>query len=275
LTDPTLVFVRDDDVADLTPALARFSELLAIRGVPVNYQVIPARLTPTAAAHLVALAERAPGLVEINQHGLEHEQVVGGERRWTEFAGGRPYDEQLAAIRAGQRLMTEAFGPAFDPTVFTPPNHRYDRATLAALAASGVQVLSAGVHHDPATRAVYTAGRRFGRVTVRGRPVSYHLRSTPQAGLVELSTAVNVDMDRAGARVTRTAADVLDQVEQARRWTPVVGLMFHHETYESEAKFGALAGIVDGLVSDPTIELVTMSGAVARCFPRQGTRIGP
>src|SRR5258706_6927865 len=146
---PTRVFIRDDDAGALTPELRRVAELMVREGVPVNYQIIPEQLTKECASYLAALHAAHPDLVELNQHGLRHEQMINGRREFSEFTAGRPLDDQRSDIRRGQEILQDLLRDTFDKTIFTPPSHRYDAATLRALADCGISVVSAGVYHDP------------------------------------------------------------------------------------------------------------------------------
>ncbi len=272
---PTSVFIRDDDAGVLTPELRRVAEMMVREGVPVNYQIIPEQLTEECARYLVALHTDHPGLVELNQHGLRHEQTINGRREFSEFTAGRPLNEQRSDIRLGQEMLRNMLGDAFDETIFTPPCHRYERATLRALADCGISVVSAGVYHDVRSRAVYSIGRRLHLVSVRGRPISYHLLPTPQPGVSELSTSVNVDMDRRGRAWDPTPTDLTGVFADARRHTSVVGLLLHHHRYTVQARAEILRRFLDNIRAAPGVRFVTMSRAVASADGARGRSESP
>jgi hypothetical protein len=262
----TQVFFRDDDVGELTPALRCVVELLASAGVPCNYEVVPANLSPAAAKYLGEARAAHPGLISLNQHGNVHEQTLNGEHVWSEFAGGRPYEEQRAAIREGRDRLRDALGGDFCARVFTPPCHKYDETTLRALADLGFDVLSAGFQPDRLAQWYYAAGRRLGRVSWLGRRVSYHAARLPRLPMVEVSCAIDVDEDQdaSGRRIEKSEADLAAELARARRVHPIVGVMLHHATYEDRRQAGRARGVRARLRADPEVRFATISRSPTR-----------
>jgi hypothetical protein len=261
----TTVFFRDDDVRSLDP-LCRVASVLLEADAACSYQVIPAHLDEATAAELRALRASHPDRVFLNQHGLHHEQQVGGERRWSEFDAGRPAGEQRAAIAEGRRRLEDRLGDAFDGDVFTPPAHKYDARTLEALAELGFTVLSAGVRVDAPSRLYYGLGRRLGRVDWLGRRVSYHDGPTPVPGLAEVSVCIDVDedTDRSGRRLEKDAAALWREFEAARRVLPCVGVMLHHERYGEPGRLAGLEAFLKRLKETPDVRFATLPECAAR-----------
>jgi predicted glycosyltransferase len=134
------IFLRDDDVDVDEASLRRLLEVSAERGVPVNLEIIPGRLTAEAISLLKTHKRAHPALVGLNQHGwlhLNHE--VQGKK--CEFGPGRSFEQQLADITQGRRLLETTFGEWFFPA-FTPPWNRCTDVTRAALSQSGFAALS-------------------------------------------------------------------------------------------------------------------------------------
>jgi len=262
----TRVFFRDDDVRSLEP-LRAVMELLLEEQVPCSYQVIPAHLDDATARWLREARAAAPDRVFLNQHGLHHEQELGGRRRWSEFAGGRPFEAQRAAIAEGRRRLEDRLGDAFDGDVFTPPCHEYDANTLRALRELGFETLSAGVRPGPAARLYYALGRRLGRVSWLGRHVSYHGARTPGGALAEVSVCIDVDedTDRLGRTREKTLADLEAELAAARRVLPSVGVMLHHERYEAPGRLDTLREFVRRLKRDPGVRLATLPEVAEDC----------
>jgi hypothetical protein len=65
----TTIFFRDDDVGLLSPGLRTFVDVMMEAGVPVNYQVIPARVTPEAARWLRGRRAAPAGGSQKKKHG--------------------------------------------------------------------------------------------------------------------------------------------------------------------------------------------------------------
>jgi uncharacterized protein DUF2334 len=134
------LFFRDDDVDEDEDSLRRLLSSFLKEEAPVNLQVIPDRLTPAGASLLLQHRRSRPDLFEINQHGWRH---INHERegRKCEFGPSRNFEEQLADIASGKRVLEDAFGAAFS-LVFTPPWNRCTAETLTALDRLGYQGFS-------------------------------------------------------------------------------------------------------------------------------------
>jgi hypothetical protein len=252
----TRIFLRDDDVGAWTPAFWRFVACFRDAGLPVSYQVIPAQLSDEAAEHLRAFHAERPDLCEFGQHGLAHEMTIGGKRLTWEFGRERDLATQQRVIAQGKAIMQAKLGPAFAGNLFTPPRHRFDGNTIRALHAEGFSVLSAAAYTDPLRRAVYRLGRSLGMGTIGNRGIAYHPELRPEAPLRELSIAVAVDD---GAPVQRDVADVLAQIDRARKHTALVGLMFHHQAWDRPGGTTFLDDLVKGLQGLPDCEFVLLS----------------
>ncbi len=243
---PPKLFIRDDDVGALNRPLEYFLETFSARNLPVSYQIIPRALTEDCAASLRGRRAGRPDLYEFAQHGLTHEMTVKGRQVFYEFGPERSYEQQLEVIRAGQALLRERLGDDFTQEVFTPPRHRYNRDTLKALKASGVTILSSSVYPGLAHQIAYGLGRSVS-LTNLGRPgVPYHGRVRPDCGLFELSISVPVDD---GSRSMATPQEVVSKIEKAARSTDLVGLMFHHNVYDSDQGRTFLAALADRLAA--------------------------
>ncbi len=261
----TTVFIRDDDVGERSEALCAVVRLLLAEELPVNYQAIPARLTAEAAAFMRDRQHEHPDLISVNQHGYCHEQVIGGKHRWSEFAGGRSYADQHEAIARGRERLRDRLGDTFDASIFTPPQHRYDAATLRALADLGFETMSASVHTSFAAACVYRVGRWFGMTSVASRGISYHGGVNPVSGLREISVAIDVDFDRdaAGRRREKTADRLIEEFRRARSHHEIVGIMLHHETYENPRRLAPLGDFLRRLKLEPDLRFATIGEIAA------------
>ncbi|HTI30522.1 MAG TPA: DUF2334 domain-containing protein, partial [Sphingomonas sp.] len=229
----TTLFLRDDDAGALTPELVQFAAVFESAGLPVSYQIIPDKLTDECAAWIRARKAAAPDLYEFGQHGMTHHTMVDGVLKNHEFGPERDYRDQLALIEQGRDILDAKVGDAWERTLFTPPQHKFTRDTLRALAASGYAVLSGASYTDPIRRAAYVIGRLLGLTTLKGGGVSWHGRTRPEAPLTEISIGVAVDE---GSPLERDLDAVMADIARARTQTPWVGLMFHHQAWPGEAK---------------------------------------
>lgn len=143
------LFLRDDDVDEDEESLRRLLDITVSRGVPLNLEIIPGRLTESATTLLDAYARSLPELLELHQHGWQHVNHER-ERKKCEFGPGRTLHEQLDDIRQGKELLTSAFKGLVYPA-FTPPWNRCTPDTYKALDDLGFLVLSKDRSAQPIT----------------------------------------------------------------------------------------------------------------------------
>jgi hypothetical protein len=251
----TTLFLRDDDVGGLNDALTGFHAAFRERGLPVSYQAIPAQLTDACADWLKAEKAAAPDGIEIGQHGHTHEMVVAGKTEYYEFGPERDLAAQTDVIETGRRIMIDRLGAAFETRLFTPPRHRFNRDTLTALARTGFGILSSSSYPKPAHRLAYGVGRALGLTNIGRGGVSHHGRIRPEAPLLELSIAVAVDD---GGPRDRHVEDVIAEIEAARKVTPIVGLMFHHNAWQPGAGTDFIRRLADALAALPDMRFATL-----------------
>jgi hypothetical protein len=240
---PARIFIRDDDVGELTPEFQQFFKLFYERGLPVSYQIIPERFTPECAKFLLKARARRPDLVEFGQHGLRHQMMVRGKLEFFEFGPLRSYDEQFADIAEGRELLRQRLGDV-PIEVFTPPRHRYDRNTTKALANLGFSIFSASSYATPRHRLAYSLAQALKLSSIGARGVPYHGRKRPDGGLYELSIAVAADD---GANPTGTPQAVGRAIARACSREDAVGVMFHHQAYRGEAGEKQLRELIQSL----------------------------
>ena len=243
---PTRYFIRDDDVDELTPALKMFVQAFIEARIPVSYQIIPAGLTAECADYLLAVERANPGLIEFGQHGLHHKMILRGKSLKREFGPERTLAQQSADIEEGLRILRDRLGADREISLFTPPQHKFDRQTLVAAAAAGHTVFSAACYPSPHHRLAYAIGRKLKLSSIRHHGISYHGQERPEAKLQELSISVAVDN---GRWVTCPAGQLDAALDRAGRHDDTVGLMFHHKVYADAPK--ELASIVAQLARYP------------------------
>jgi hypothetical protein len=258
----TTVFFRSDDVGALSPALRAVVELLLAERVPCNYQVVPMYLSKEAAEYIREKRRAHPELFVLNQHGYKHEDHRNGQQTYEEFGGHRSFDDQLAALATGRRMLVEMLGAEFSGDVFTPPCHKYDENTLAALHTLGFRVLSAGVKPGIPSRAYYELGRALGKISLFGKRVSYHGQKTP-ASIKELSASVDVDPEVANGPV-KSYDELVADFQTARAEQEIVGIMLHHEAYTNPLKVDTLRRFSRFIQQQPNIELKTIETIAER-----------
>jgi len=135
---------RDDDAVEPTPALDRLLALAEGVGAPMTLATIPARTTDALAARLAATPTRAA------VHGWAHDSHAPEGEKNAEFGPHRPLALRMAEAERGLRVVAETFGPQALP-VFIPPWNRLAPDMPGALAGAGYRGLSTYAERIPRT----------------------------------------------------------------------------------------------------------------------------
>jgi len=133
--DPVLWW-RDDDATDATPALDRLLDLQRAVKVPLALAIVPAYATP-------ALAERlgqAPG-VDLLQHGYAHTNHAPAPDKKMELGLHRPAMFVLGELGTGRMALERLFGNRVLP-VLVPPWNRIAAQLVPTLPEVGYRGLS-------------------------------------------------------------------------------------------------------------------------------------
>lgn len=202
---------RDDDAVDASPALERLLTIQQEYAVPVSLAVVPAQATPALAARL----GEAPD-VDVLQHGYAHvNHAAAAEKKKMELGLHRPAMVVLGELGTGWLALERLFG-AQALAVMVPPWNRIAPPLVQTLPEIGFKGLS-------------TFGPR--------------LRPRPARGLLEINTHVDL-IDWKGERgfVGETAAltVLVDALARARVASPAtsaepVGILSHHLAMDGKA----------------------------------------
>jgi len=128
---------RDDDAAEVTPALDRLLELQQRNGIPLTLAVIPQQAT-------VALADRLRPVTGIcaAQHGFSHRNHAAPGEKKSEFPASRPVADCIADLKAGRQRLQTLLGDRV-VSILVPPWNRMTAELLPALASCGFAAISA------------------------------------------------------------------------------------------------------------------------------------
>lgn len=198
------LFLRDDDVDEDEESLKHLLDLALARGVPMNLEIIPGRLTPACTATLKNVLRADRALLSLDQHGWIHSNHEP-EGRKCEFGPSRSFTQQLNDIAQGKAILESTFEELFFPA-FTPPWNRCTTDTYRALDELGFQVLSKDRGKDGIT------GYRFS----------------------EISTTLDLYTWKGGARM-KAPHEIVQVLISQMDMLPMVGLLLHHKVMEREA----------------------------------------
>ena len=129
---PVLLWWRDDDAIDVSPALERLLDLSARHGAPLALAVVPDRLSP----ELAPLINAHPA-VSVLQHGLDHRSRRQEGRQPAQFADDETAADIAAAIAARMRRLAvfERRMP-----VYVPPWNAVQPQLIEALRSAGLKL---------------------------------------------------------------------------------------------------------------------------------------
>ncbi|SKA05196.1 hypothetical protein SAMN02745126_03338 [Enhydrobacter aerosaccus] len=189
---------RDDDAVDLSPALDRLLALRQETEVPLALAVVPAAATPALAARLSDEAE-----IDILQHGYAHTNHAPDSDKKSELGPHRPAMQVLGELGTGRLALERLFaGRAL--AVLVPPWNRVAPGLVPTLPEIGFVGLS-------------TFGDRR--------------RAEPVRGLLQVNAHVDL-IDWKGGRgfvgEERALADLVRALAAARNSREPVGILSHH-----------------------------------------------
>lgn len=219
------LFLRDDDVDEDEDSLKHLLDLALARGVPMNLEIIPGRLTSACTAALKNALRADHALLSLDQHGWMHSNHET-EGRKCEFGRSRSFTQQVNDIAQGKAILETTFDELFFPA-FTPPWNRCTADTYRALDELGFQVFSKDRGKDRLTE------YRF----------------------AEISTTLDLYTWKAGAQMKSAHDIVRDLMVQLDR-LPFVGLLLHHKVMTAEA-FSFLDQILCELLQRAVVQFHT------------------
>lgn len=166
------IFFRADDIAAGGQNFDALCRLFRAHGIPLALAVVPAWLSETRVARLLATAPLEEDLWGWHQHGWRHVNWQKKGKK-AEFGDQRPLEKQWRDIWQGQRKLTEIFQDRILP-VFTPPWNRLTAMTLEVLDQLGFKAVSTT---DPLPK----AGTRVNRMKNLRIAVDLHTRKHADA----------------------------------------------------------------------------------------------
>lgn len=238
----SIVIFRNDDLQPnyRVETMRAVDRVFIEEGVPVTQAVIPtvdgdsvARY-PEFCNYLRERKRAHPTLFEFSLHGYDHRSVTefyGG----SEF-GGTSYDSQRERIVAGKRSIADCVGT--EPETFVPPFNTYDNATVRALAAENITVVSGGAWFTDAY---------YQRSSVFVTEESLHVPNT-QAFVENWSTGTFY-----------TEAELRESFDRAYDNGDVYVQMLHYQTFSDGERLDRLRSFVRYVDGHDDVRVVTLA----------------
>lgn len=200
------IWLRDDDAADVTPALDRLAGLGRRYSVPLSVAAIPVRMTNALARY-----DGWPGGTRVLQHGYAHTNHAPAQAKKSEFGTTRTLAAMATEIAAGWERLASLSDAI---PVFVPPWNRMTNDLAERLPALGLRGLST-----------------FGPRPTERRPAGLH-RSNAHVDIIQWHGT------RGFVGVENALAQLIGHLE-ARRHHAVdtdeaTGILSHHAVHDED-----------------------------------------
>lgn len=258
-TTPT-IFFRNDDVRDtLDNSLIDFTDLVISHGLPISHAVEPGNITNEVAAWLNSKKNEHPDLIEIVQHGYNHN--LSNPEVKMEFGGNREYHDQLRDIIEGKKIMDKYFLQNWSP-VFTFPYGSYNQATLRAINDSGYKAISSKIQYSSKSRIKNLIGRTLGRDMIMGKKINYHPGIRNGYNFKEISVSANLIKKYTGYATADhySLEEIRGQIKLALKFTDTIGILFHHRFHEDQLNL--INDLIIYLKKDERFRFSTFAGLI-------------
>ena len=225
------IFFRDDDVDADEETLWHLLKPFLFRGVPINLEIIPSKLTNSTAKLLRQHQRSYPKLIELNQHGWQHtnHEIEG---RKCEFGVSRSFTQQFDDIANGKTKLDEIFGDQWHQ-VFTPPWNRCTKDTLQALDEIGFKVFSK----------------------------DHSKQQITDYGFTEISTTLDLYRWKPQTAM-KPPAMIVNELRLQIFELDTVGILLHHKVMDAAA-FSFLDALLDELHRHPVVRFHTFRSLVS------------
>lgn len=241
----TYIFFRNDDVRHLLDqSLIDLTTLCMEHKVPISLAVEPANVTPQVSAWLIGMKTQFPELIEIIQHGYDHNQNNPDQKM--EFGGTRGFQEQYDDIKKGREIMDRIFGDLWDP-IFTFPYGTFNEYTLKAIDKLQYKAISSKIKFTCKGRVKNAIGRIMNVDTLFNKKINYHPEVRPGYKFKEISVSANIIKKYTSGSTAAhySLEDILKQIRTAGVHTQIIGILFHHRFHANHLNL--IADIIGAL----------------------------
>lgn len=234
-----IIFFRNDDVRhELDQSLIDLTMLCIEHNVPISHAVEPANVTPEVSEWLIDMKKQYPNLIEIIQHGYNHNLANPDQKM--EFGGNRGYQEQYEDIKKGQEIMNRLFGNLWEP-IFTFPYGTFNTQTLKVIDDLGYKAISSKIKFTCKGRLKNSVGRLLQKDVLLGKKINYHPDVRPGYKFREISVSANLIKAYTGESTAEhyTHPEIIEQIKRSNRHTNIIGMLFHHRFHGDYLKLTA------------------------------------
>ncbi len=233
-----VVFFRNDDVRDtLDKSLVDLTKLFIKYEIPIIHAVEPANITPEVIDWLTDLKKQYPSLIEIIQHGYDHQPKVIVKGRKGEFGGDRTYEEQYTDLKKGITLLNKYFNDNWF-SAFTLPYGPYNNSFIKALNDCHFKVFSSHYNRKLSRQLFYFMGHLLGQGKMFGKRISWNLQYHPNTNLFEIDMNVSFIKKYHNEETDAELYSLEYLIEETKKYSKyrTIGILLHHRYHNSEEK---------------------------------------
>lgn len=257
------VFFRNDDVRQtLDKSLLSLTDIFIKSSVPLCLAVEPANVSKEVIDWLIDLKTKHTHLIEIIQHGYNHnlnvELKVGNKIKKGEFGGDRSFLSQKKDIEKGFQLMNAYFGDKWFHA-FSFPYGQRNMATLKALSDLKYKVINGSTSSAVNYQLFYFLGRILRKEMIQGRKISWNLRKRKPYDIFQIDFAIspitkyydeNVNCEMYNLHQLKNVF-----INQSRLKN--IGIILHHRYHNSPEKLYLIESFIQWLKKDPNVIFCT------------------
>lgn len=260
------VFFRNDDVrGTLDHSLVRLVEIFILNETPICLAVEPANVSADVVSWLIDLKDNHPSLINIVQHGLNHQlnidRVLYSKRYKGEFGASMSYADQYEMIRTGIDLMDELFGDRWF-RAFAYPFGGRNKDTVRVLHDLGFKIAFGNTSCDYKSRLFYSVGRCLGRETLFGRKISWHMRSRFSPSLLQVDFCISVITKYLNSDEDAVFMDLnqfAELIDRNKKCNQHIGILFHHRYHNSDTKLQLIHEYLQKVKSMADLNVIPIS----------------
>jgi len=252
-------FLRDDDIrSPLDNNLIKLLELLIQLNIPISLAVEPANIDNQMSEWLLNQKERYPNLIEIIQHGYNHNlneiHYIYGKTYKGEFGFKQSYSEQRMKILGGKTIMESNFGNKWFPAFSFPYGGR-NLNSIKVLKDLNYKVVNGSYHYSLPGLIFDYLGRIGGKEYFLGRRVSWHLKPRFKSQLMQIDTSISVIKKFYNDNTDCEFYELEDLKVLTKKYlnrTNVIGIVLHHR-YHNNNSYLILKNYLEWLKSIPNV----------------------
>jgi hypothetical protein len=233
------IFIRNDDVRNtLDKSLIDITNICVENCIPISHAVEPANVSKEVVNYLLHCQHEHPNLIEIIQHGYDHQIMYSfrrnGKNLFGEFGGNRNFTSQFTDLKKGFELMENHFGNSWYQFL-TLPFGSFNDETIMAIQKIGYKGISTSVAYSRKHRIKDFFGHLFCQNILFDRPVSYHMLKRPKSNIVDISISINIIKQYINECEANHFSNIelLQKIEYNSNFTDNIGILLHHRYHRN------------------------------------------